>query len=559
MVDISNRALSAGFISAAGVRRGARTLSELSAAAGREVELTQANLRPQATDFNRVGQRVGQFAVAINGIEEARGVVRSADLSDALRRANQNAVNRILQAESLANAQSSASVVGNGGTASIAQAVAASVKLEGPGAALANALTRVLGGSGGSGAKKPAPLSIIANAASRLAGQGDIFERTLPTRVQAQGQATVEVARRSLEAREVSLVIDPAAPDDTFAIARAGDAGRPTSSNEGFVVKARTGERGGTLVLDLSDPNGEDGRLATVDVTGGEGSDVIMVSGANDAEVRAGGGNDYVLSEGNAVLYGGAGDDILIGNIVYGEEGDDVLFGNALAVGGVGNDRITMFSLAEDADGGLAFGGEGDDIIIGESLANADGGAGNDAISLRRGGFGAGGAGNDTLTAFDIATLEGGEGNDDLLLFGGGEADGGAGDDDITAAFYSTVRGGAGNDIVRMNTGGVYRFSKGDGVDRVLMGSPLTGQVADWGKVNRLEISDFAYADVEVLVSTNEIAIIPRDPAARDRLVVTRAQPGDSFQLTFTKGERTQTVTVEKNTVSPGPIVPVLR
>jgi hypothetical protein len=557
MVDISNRALSSGFISAAGVRRGARTLSELSAAAGREVELTQANLRPQATNFNRVGQRVGQFASAINGIEEARGVVRSADISDALRRANQNAVNRILQAESLANAQSSASVLGTGG-ASIVDAVASSVKLEGAGAALAGALTSALGGGRG-GAKKPTPLSIIANAASRLAGQGDIFERSLPTRVQAQGQASVEVARRSLEARSASLVIDPAAPDDTFEIARAGDAGRPTPSNEGFVVKARTGERGGTLVLDLSDPNGEDGRLATVDVTGGDGSDVIMVSGANDADIRAGGGDDYVLSEGAAVINGGAGNDILIGNIVYGDEGDDVLFGNALAVGGVGNDRITMFSLDEDAEGGLAFGGEGDDIIIGESLANADGGGGNDAISLRRGGFGAGGAGNDTLTAFDIATLEGGEGNDDLLLFGGGEADGGAGDDDITAAFYSTVRGGAGADIVRMNTGGVYRFSKGDGVDRVLMGSPLLGQVEDWGKTNRLEISDFAYADVELLVSTNDIAIIPRDLASRDRLVVTRAQPGDNFQISFTKGDRTQTVTVEKNTVSPGPITPVIR
>ncbi len=559
MVEISNRALGAGFIAAAGVRRGARTLSELSAAAGREVELTQANLRPQATDFNRVGQRVGQFSVAINGVEEARGIVRSAEVSEALQRANRIAVNRILQAESLANAQASSSVIGTGGTASIAQAVAASVKLEGPGAALANALASMLSGPRGAGARKPAPLSIIANAASRLAGQGDIFERTLPTRVQAQGQASVEVARRSLEAREVSLVIDPATPGDTFPIARAADAGRPTSSNEGFVVKARTGDRGGTLVLDLSDPNGEDGRLATVDVTGGEGSDVIMVSGANDAEIRAGGGNDYVLAEGNAVLHGGAGDDILIGNIVYGEDGDDVLFGNALAVGGDGNDRITLFSLDEEAQGGLAFGGDGDDIIIGESVANADGGQGNDAISLRRGGFAAGGTGNDTLTAFDIATLEGGEGNDDLLLFGGGEADGGAGDDDITAAFFSTVRGGTGNDIVRMNTGGIYRFSKGDGVDRVLMGSPLLGRVEDWGKVNRLEITDYAFADVEVLVSTNEIAIVPRDPTSRDRLVVTRAQPGDPFELTFTKDARTQTVTVEKNALSPGPIVPVVR
>jgi Ca2+-binding RTX toxin-like protein len=341
-------------------------------------------------------------------------------------------------------------------------------------------------------------------------------------------------------------VIDPASPDAILPTVVVRDAGRATPSNEGFVVRASTGERGGTLALDLTDPNGNDSRVGLIEATGGAGSDVIFLSGANNALVRAGAGNDYVMADGNAELYGGAGDDILIGNIAFGEEGDDMLFASALAVGGVGNDRITMFSLeeGEDAAQGLAFGGDGDDVIIGESAISADGGDGNDAISLRAGGFANGGLGNDTLTGFGDSTLEGGDGNDDIFLLAGGSVDGGDGNDDITTTQYATVRGGTGDDILRMNAGGIYRYSAGDGRDSVLLSSPLTGLAADWGKQNRIEISGFARADVDVLVSSTDVTIIPRDPASRDRLTVTRTLPGDNLELVFSKGDTQQTVSI---------------
>lgn len=560
MVEISDRSPNSAFVTAAGIRQGARALSQVSQAAGRQVELTQSNLRTQANNLNTLSNRVGQVALAINGIEEARGIIRSEELSDTLLRATKRSVNRLLQVESLANARSGSQPLGLSGGASIADVLSSMTSGDNlPGSSIINALGNAL--RGGS-SKKPTPVSILATAANASQKFGDIFDRQLPTRVQAQGNATIEVTRRALEAQAGGVVINPDDPDAVLQTVRVVDAGVATRSNEGFVVKARTGDNGGTVVLDLNDPAGQDTRLSTIDVTGGNGSDVIFLSGANNSLVRAGAGNDFVMSDGNGEIYGGSGDDILIGNHVFGEDGNDVLFGNALAMGGAGDDRITMFATgSEDQENpaqGLAFGGDGNDIIIGEAMISADGGDGNDAISLRAGGFAAGGNGNDTLTAFDDATLEGGAGDDDIMLLAGGSVDGGDGKDDITATFYSTVSGGKGDDIVRMNTGGVYQFARGDGVDQVLMGSTLTGQVADWGKTNRIELGGFARGDVDVFVSNNEIQIISRDPNVKDRINLTRSTPGDTVEIVFTKDKKTQTMTVTSTGETLGALTPVL-
>jgi Ca2+-binding RTX toxin-like protein len=559
MVEISDRSANTAFVSAASVRQGARALSQVSQAAGRQVELTQTDLRTQARNLNGLANRVGEVAGALNGIEEARGIVRSEQLTDALKRATQRAVNRMLQAESLSNARANTGAFGSSGKLSIADIVGSLSNTDTPGSAIVGALGKALKGGQ---SKAPTPISIIANAASSGKTLGDIFDRSLPMRVQALGRATVEVSRRALEAQISNVVIDPSDPEAVLPSAKVVDAGRATRSNEGFVITARTGDNGGTVVLDTNDPGGEDTRLATFEVTGGNGSDVIFLAGANNSLVRAGEGNDYVISDGNAEIYGGLGDDILIGNIVFGEEGDDVLFGNTLAVGGSGNDRITMFSTGgEDEEGatdGLAFGGDGDDIIVGEARISADGGDGADSISLRAGGFANAGAGNDTLTAFDEATLEGGAGDDDILLLASGTVDGGAGKDDITATFYSTVSGGKDNDLVRMNTGGIYRFAKGDGVDQVLMGSALTGQVADRAKVNRIELTDFARGDMEISVSNTDVTLISRDPAVQDRINLTRSLPGDRVDIVFTKDGKTQTLSITGTSQTLSPLTPVL-
>ena len=209
MVEISDRSFGAGFIAAAGVKRGARALSQLSQAAGREVELTQTSLRPQANNLSRLGTRLGQIAGALNGIEEARGIVRSEELTDALRRATSRAVNRLLQVEGASNASSASATLGISGKASIADVVRAGAG-NSAGSAIASVLARAIQ-SGTS--KKATPINIIATAATAGRDLGDIFGRQLPTRVQAQGRATVDITRRALEAQAVNVVIDPNDPD----------------------------------------------------------------------------------------------------------------------------------------------------------------------------------------------------------------------------------------------------------------------------------------------------------------------------------------------------------
>jgi Ca2+-binding RTX toxin-like protein len=624
-LTISDRFSSYGFISASGVRQGARALSNLSSAAGRDVDLTQASLRSQAVDFNRVSVRVSNLATAQNGIEEARGLRTSADTTDAVRRATQRAVNRMLQAESLANAES-ASPVGAGGTASIADAINSAIGDSGAGGAIAS----VLAGSARSSTQRRTPFDIIASAATTQSNKqlGDIFGRQLPTKVQAGGTAQLQVQRRALDAQVVTLQIDPTIRDAEIASARIRDGGRPSAGNEGFIVRGRTGDGGGTLVIDMNDPNGEDGRLASADITGGAGSDLIMLAGANDSEIRAGAGNDFVLAEGNSIIYGGDGDDILIGNNLFGDSGDDTLFGNTLAVGGSGDDVITMFALTEDGPQGLAFAGDGDDTVIGESRISADLGDGNDVVSLRAGGFASGGSGDDTLTALDDATMEGGEGDDDILLYGAGSAEGGAGRDVIEAygradidggagndvlslrdggtitgglgndtiqaagastvsggdgndeitllgsgeadagegndtmrgAFYSTMTGGKGDDLVRFDSGGIYRFAKGDGADRVEMGMTSGGMADDVGKRNRVEMSGYDYADVSVVIQDDQVFIVPLDPTNKDSVVITRINPNPNgsgeftpVELEFTKLGIRQVVTINGATQTAGP------
>jgi hypothetical protein len=162
------------------------------------------------------------------------------------------------------------------------------------------------------------------------------------------------------------------------------------------------------------------------------------------------------------------------------------------------------------------------------------------------------------LTSFDEATLEGGAGDDDILLLASGTVDGGAGKDDITATFYSTVSGGKDNDLVRMNTGGIYRFAKGDGVDQVLMGSALTGQVADRAKVNRIELTDLARGDMDISASNTDVTLISRDPAVRDQINLTRSLPGDRIDIVFTKDGKTQTLSIIGTSQTLSPLTPVL-
>ena len=202
------------------------------------------------------------------------------------------------------------------------------------------------------------------------------------------------------------------------------------------------------------------------------GDEVDTLNGLEGNDVLAGGGGDDIIGgdEGNDTLYGGAGADNIAG-----DDGDDVIWagaGNDVAVtggadndiigGGLGDDAIdggagndTLYGGADDgadaldggADDDVIYGGAGADNVIGNAgndlLFNGadndgvDGGAGNDTLW--------GGAGNDNLTGGaddDTFGFVSGNGNDTIADFGFDGTDPLKGDDvlDLTAYSYANTQ-----------------------------------------------------------------------------------------------------------------------
>ena len=177
-------------------------------------------------------------------------------------------------------------------------------------------------------------------------------------------------------------------------------------------------------------------------IEGGDGNDLIYDHTGNDT-VFGGGGNDRIRPIGNDgvdVFDGGEGFD----NIYYYRDLDGVLIdlrdatGNSNTGAAAGDQYINIERI---------YGGRGDDTLIGNA-------AGNDLHGHRGVDILRGLEGNDTLNGHDGDDLiEGGFGND--LAYGGNDDDqieGGAGNDNLFGqAGNDTLVGGVGNDTI---TGG---------------------------------------------------------------------------------------------------------
>lgn len=181
---------------------------------------------------------------------------------------------------------------------------------------------------------------------------------------------------------------------------------------------------------------------------GGDGNDRLAVRDdvAGPSAAFGDGGNDTLTSgiTANDSLYGGAGNDALIGGNTYGGDGadtvgglinlhgdggDDVLSGYSSLFGGAGNDLIGAENYGGETDAtGSAYGGAGNDTILADSNGGRSGdlagGDGDDLISYQAGGDVFGGSGDDILIArsefFNDAAASGaislGEGADLLAM-----------------------------------------------------------------------------------------------------------------------------------------------
>ncbi|MEL7093049.1 MAG: hypothetical protein AAFN94_15055, partial [Pseudomonadota bacterium] len=176
--------------------------------------------------------------------------------------------------------------------------------------------------------------------------------------------------------------------------------------------------------------------LSDLSVDAGTGDDTVTVGdGAflDTSTIAAGDGEDAINFTGEvSSISGGAGDDTITadfarGTTITGGTGDDVITGvstlsDAVVIdGGDGND--TLSSLGTDgtySDNARLIGGAGDDVIVAAGLGSAgaaydiiaDGGAGNDTITLATGPV------TDDGLLFNVPPISatGGDGTDDFLF-----------------------------------------------------------------------------------------------------------------------------------------------
>ncbi len=466
MVAISKNLGSYALIAPVSIRPNADALRKLAEAAGNAVSTTQTTLSGQSQDFSRFVGRVSSESDPLTALETTRGLSRSLDISAAVADALQAMKQRFAfaQTRNAARPQSTSGYVPGAAALAMLKGAASDDDEAFDFSAL---MVRP-------SASKVKPNQISVTAAQQ--NKPDVFDRGIPLTTAVGGMAKIDVKRTALTATMTTVYLDPSqealggvqrplyVPD-----------GAPRSDNDGFYIKASSGQANDTVVLDTRDSTGDDTRLSSIDLDAGDGSDVVFIAGNNVSKVNAGTGDDLVAVEGDAVVYGGDGNDLIYARTVSGDAGDDMIFSDGFASGGDGDDSITLFTLdpENDTTSKIAYGGAGDDQIVASIKADIDGGDGNDVLILRDGGTAGGGNGNDTITAWVDATVEGGAGNDDILLWRGGSADGGEGDDKIESSYYATISGGKGADSVTMNGGGTYKFAKGDGADKVTMQKAL--------------------------------------------------------------------------------------
>ena len=193
-----------------------------------------------------------------------------------------------------------------------------------------------------------------------------------------------------------------------------------------------------------------------------------------------------------AALFGGDGNDALTlgpkGGLLQGNQGNDTLLtnGQATIYGGQGDDSIT----ASAGLNNFLQGNKGDDLIVGGSADTVLGGQGADTLS--GGGFLNGNLGDDSISG--TGQIFGEDGADTIAANGSGTvADAGAGNDSILASGGSnTVTGGAGADTIESGSGvdfiyggagaDQFRFLSGGGA-----GPGTLDQVLDWSAQDSLK------------------------------------------------------------------------
>ena len=250
------------------------------------------------------------------------------------------------------------------------------------------------------------------------------------------------------------------------------------------------------------------GDLGNDKLYGGDGNDHLN-GGIGDDEIYGGDGNDFIEEYpdgGNDIFYGGAGNDYLnsegSNRVLYGNEGNDWILsnvGNSFLDGGAGNDTIWSY-------GGIStlIGGYGDDILSGNADSFFDGGDGNDQINVSKNEY-----------AFEkLPDVLGGPGNDkihiDASLYYSIRIFGGSGDDEIYGSDINTPSnpsqyfyGEDGNDYIVGDRFTSMEFGKSDIIYGGAGNDIIFGGRDDWGDISKFKANIYAIDNSENLYEIN--------------------------------------------------------
>lgn len=226
----------------------------------------------------------------------------------------------------------------------------------------------------------------------------------------------------------------------------------------------------------------------------GAGSDTISISASYTA-AQSGEGDDVISIKTSGAYFYQDGHLQSSVSLIDAGAGDDLVSINShgrveRVQGGDGNDKVIINSSMKKGTElftGISniYGGNGDDDIQLTSVSDAtgQGDEGNDVISVKAGGMGiaGGGTGNDTIIVdADLAGADGGDG-DDLITVHAGRGilgvSGGNGNDvlDISGG-SSLISGGTGDDQLILNAHGekvTVQFNEGDGQDLIETNKPV--------------------------------------------------------------------------------------
>ena len=271
------------------------------------------------------------------------------------------------------------------------------------------------------------------------------------------------VGRTSLDGTATSeLVFDLPATNDKVALSDTAAVGGQRFESVSGVMMPLDFNINGVQSLIVNGNNGHDTITiksidntfaGTVELTGGDGNDVINAAGAKTIKPKTN-VSPIVITPVNVLIYGGTGNDNLTGGIgndtLLGEEGHDTLLGgdgNDSLNGGLDNDRIDggngNDTLLGDEGHDNLFGSNGNDLIAGGNGNDTiNGGAGNDIMSGQAGNDSLkGGTGDDTLLGEDGNDYLEAEAGTDVVLAGDGN-------DTIRALSQDTISLGAGTNIL---------------------------------------------------------------------------------------------------------------